>query len=661
MVLSLRSKLLFLFLILFIFIFGIFSFWAVQKEREIFQKTLQEKAKILAISLDAMIYSKEQLRDFEKLRSDIQKFMWLYPELIGISIALPSQDGLKIVVSNKFEEIGKLAEPEAILSFEERKFLTKTNFSPTKIFSAFSPIHLGGEVVGAYHIKLSLEAEEKVIAQRKREMLSAIFFGALTLYFFLYLMFEKFLISPLLKIKKGVEEISRGNLDWKIMVKSQDEIGALARGVNEMAGKLKELYQGLREKVKEATGELEKKIIELEKISEERAIASIRVSALAHDAQRKMEELERTRIALMNILEDVHEEKEKTEKERQKTLAIIENFADGLLVFDEEGKIALINPRAMIFFGVKEKEVVGKKLSELLTFSSFQSLFSLLGPELKNLYRKELKLQEDLILEVSTVPIILEEKKTWKLLILHDVTREKAIEKLKSEFVSLAAHQLRTPLSAIKWTMKMLLDGDLGQITKEQREYIEKTYRTNERLISLINDLLNVTRIEEGRYLYKLVLADIVPIVESTINLYGEEIKRKKLKLKFEKPKEALPQLKVDTEKISLVIQNLIENAVRYTLEGGEIKVCLKKKENEVEFSVKDTGIGIPKKEQPRVFTKFFRSSSAMKMDTEGTGLGLFITKNIVEAHGGKIWFESEEGKGTTFYFTLPISNDMLK
>jgi signal transduction histidine kinase len=226
---------------------------------------------------------------------------------------------------------------------------------------------------------------------------------------------------------------------------------------------------------------------------------------------------------------------------------------------------------------------------------------------------------------------------------------------MKTEFVSISAHQLRTPLSAIKWTLKMFLDGDLGKITKEQGEFLEKIYQSNERMINLINDLLNVTRIEEGRYLYNPVLADIVQICQSVIDSYKEEMEKKNLKFIFEKPKE-LPKVRVDVEKISLAIQNLLENAIRYNREGGEIEITLEEKEGKIKFSIKDTGIGIPKNQQHRVFIKFFRAPNALRMETEGSGLGLFITKNIIEAHGGKIWFESEEGKGTTFYFTLPVA-----
>jgi signal transduction histidine kinase len=226
---------------------------------------------------------------------------------------------------------------------------------------------------------------------------------------------------------------------------------------------------------------------------------------------------------------------------------------------------------------------------------------------------------------------------------------------MKTEFVSLAAHQLRTPLSAIKWTLRMLLDGDFGEITEEQRGFIEKTYGSNERMISLINDLLNVTRIEEGRYLYKPVLTQIENVVQFVINSFKEETRRKKIRLEFKKPRKKLPQVKVDVERIRLAINNILDNAIRYTPVGGKVTTFLKCGKKEIELQVQDTGVGIPEDQKERVFTKFFRGANVMRMATEGTGLGLFIAKNIIEAHDGRIWFESEKDKGSVFHFTLPI------
>ncbi len=359
----------------------------------------------------------------------------------------------------------------------------------------------------------------------------------------------------------------------------------------------------------------------------------------------------------MNILEDVERERKRVEEEKNKTLAVITHLADGLLVFDKENKLSLVNYQAEKFLNIKAGEVIGRSVLGLVSLSNFKVLADLLGPEIKGIFRKELTLDKNLIVEVSTEPMMPRGEKLGTLVVLHDISREKMVERIKTEFVSLAAHQLRTPLSAIKWTLKMLLDGDLGGITEEQRDFIEKTYQSNERMISLINDLLDVARIEEGRYLYKPAPADFGEMASIVVNYCQEEIARKKINLDFKKPKIKLPKVSVDVEKIELAIQNLLENAIKYTSSGGKIAVSLEydKDKKEITFSVKDTGVGIPQDQQSRVFTKFFRGANVMRMEVEGSGLGLFISKNIVEAHGGKIWFESKEGQGTTFYIVLPV------
>ena len=376
-------------------------------------------------------------------------------------------------------------------------------------------------------------------------------------------------------------------------------------------------------------------------------------------ATTKEEELRKSTNALLNMLEDVEEARRKVKEERDKTKLIITNFTDGLLVFNEKRELSSINPQAEDFFKIKSKEVIEKPISELANIPNLLPLVDILGKEIKGIFRKEMKIREGLNVVVSSIPIMREEEQIGTLIVLHDITREKMIERMKTEFVSLSAHQLRTPLSAIKWTLRMLLDGDLGKITEEQKDFIEKTYESNERMINLINDLLDVTRIEEGKYLYKPVFTSIEPIVQLVIDSFKKEIREKKLKFEFKKPEEKLPEVKVDAEKIRLAIQNLLENAIRYTRLGGEVMVSLKYLEGKIEFFIKDTGVGIPEDQQARVFTKFFRAANVIRMETEGSGLGLFIAKNIIEAHGGRIWFESEEGKGTTFYFSLPVKENL--
>jgi len=395
---------------------------------------------------------------------------------------------------------------------------------------------------------------------------------------------------------------------------------------------------------------------EIEELKAELAVKTKKLEELSktldEQVKERTKELEDSRKALMNILEDVQEAQKTAEEEKNKTLAVINNFADGLLVFDEEDKLSLINSQAEIFLEIEAKEVINKSFLELSNFPRIQPLAKLLMKKNKEIFRKELILKKDLILEVSTVSI----ERLGILVILHDVTREKNIERMKSDFVSLSAHQLRTPLSGIKWSLNMILKGDFGKITKEQKDILEKAYFTNERMVALIGGLLDVTKIEEGRFLYKLTKENIVKIIERVIDFLERIVQKQKIKIEFS-TEEDIPKVKIDKEKISFCIQNLIENAITYSNLQEKVTILLKydKTKNQIFFSVKDTGIGIPEEEQKKIFTKFFRGTLAIKKEPMGSGLGLFVTKNIIEAHQGKIWFESEEGKGSTFYFTLPI------
>jgi len=377
------------------------------------------------------------------------------------------------------------------------------------------------------------------------------------------------------------------------------------------------------------------------------------------NSKKAEENLRNAQAALTNILEDAEEARARAEEEKNKTRAIILNFTDGILVFNEKNRLALINPSAERLLNIKAKNIMNGSISELNNFSGLEPLTKALGTKFEEIFRKEISIKNDLILELSTVPVMVnKDKRLGTLVILHDVSRDKIIERMKSEFVSLAAHQLRTPLSAIKWTMKMLMEGDLGPISKEQREFIEKTYHSNERMIGLINDLLDLTRIEEGRYLYKPALSNFELMVEYVVNSYKEEAAKKKIKLEFKKTEGKLPSVRLDAEKIKLAIQNLIDNAVKYTPSGGLVTISLNYDKDKVELSVQDNGVGIPEDQQKRVFSKFFRGANVMRLDTEGSGLGLFITKNIIEAHGGKIWFESAKDRGSTFHFTLPVKTE---
>lgn len=233
---------------------------------------------------------------------------------------------------------------------------------------------------------------------------------------------------------------------------------------------------------------------------------------------------------------------------------------------------------------------------------------------------------------------------------------EKAeIESIESDFVSLASHQLRTPLSAVKWYVEILLKDKENTLTRKQREHLAEIYRSNERAINLVNDLLDVSRIQEGHIQLEYRPTRVEDVVEEIISNFETLLKTNKVSVDFEIINGPLPKIETDAEKLKRVLSNLLSNAIKYTPPQGKITVIVEKKPREIKISVTDSGLGIATSDQPKIFRKFFRSSKAIKFTPDGTGLGLFIAKSLIETMGGKIGFASAEGKGTTFYFSLPI------
>ena len=227
------------------------------------------------------------------------------------------------------------------------------------------------------------------------------------------------------------------------------------------------------------------------------------------------------------------------------------------------------------------------------------------------------------------------------------------LDKAKSEFISIASHQLRTPLSIIKGYISMLLEGSWGETNPEEKKHLEMVYQSNERLIKLIEDLLILSRIEAGRLEFDWQMISLEGLAESVVEELKPLADKKGLYLRYEKPAKPLPKVKADPLKIRQVIMNLIDNAIHYTEKGGAV-VRLKSEKDKVIFSIQDTGIGISQKEKATLFEKFSRGKDVSKLHTEGTGLGLYLAAKLVGAHSGRIWVESEgEGKGSMFCFEL--------
>ena len=239
-------------------------------------------------------------------------------------------------------------------------------------------------------------------------------------------------------------------------------------------------------------------------------------------------------------------------------------------------------------------------------------------------------------------------------------TRERLISQMKSEFISIAAHQLRTPLSAVKWTLKMMGDGDVGKLTPEQKEFLDRGYQVNERMIALVGDLLNVARIEEGRFGYQFQPTDFGQYLDQFLERYHFQAETKNIKLLFEKPSWKLPILMIDPTKMDLALQNLLDNAMKYSRPGGTVKVFVRMLPQHLEITIEDSGVGIPHHQMHRLFTKFFRGDNVVRMQTEGSGLGLFIVKNVIKNHGGYVRAESEENKGTKMIVPLPLSQEFV-
>lgn len=416
--------------------------------------------------------------------------------------------------------------------------------------------------------------------------------------------------------------------------------------------------------------ELDKKICQLKddenKLKEMNDVLEIRLqaktrelrenlSSLDHQIGERTRKLENSKIALMNILEDFRKQKILTEEEQKKNLAIINNFPDGLLIFDNDNKLSIINIKAKEYLGISQMDYLYHESLNAEKIPEFKNLMEIIGSDIKNVYKQELDIGNDLVIEVSVQEYSEKGIKYGKFVILHDITREKKVQSLKSEFVSIAAHQLRTPLSAIKWTLTALLDGDFGKLNDEQTKYLGKTNLSNERMINLVDDLLNLSRIEEGRYVYRTTMASMENIVNAAMKSTELRAKEKNIRISMKLDKK-LPDVVVDEEKIRLVVQNLIENAINYSKAKSSVNITVKNDadKRELVFSIKDSGIGIPEEQKDRIFTKFFRAENAVRAETVGSGLGLFIDKNIIEAHKGRIWFESSLNKGAIFSFCIP-------
>lgn len=364
--------------------------------------------------------------------------------------------------------------------------------------------------------------------------------------------------------------------------------------------------------------------------------------------------------------------KEKVESEKAKDEAIFESIGEGMVVTDEKGQILIANKAASEILGCSSAEMIGKVWESDLPKEEDAKSHPL-TPEnsvINRVLQSGKKVSGDYLyykdeihkvpVQVTCSPVFINKRLTGAVVVFRDLTKEREIDTIKNDFISLASHQLRTPLSAIRWFGEMLLKGDAGELSKEQKEFVVNISESTTRMIELVNALLNISRMEAGRVAVDPKPTSMTELVESIVTEIKPIIDNKKLKLNIVS-KDQLPKINVDPNLIRQVYMNLLSNSIKYTPSGGTVTVSLYLKGEDVCSSVQDSGYGIPANEHKKVFQKFYRGGNIIKEETEGTGLGLYLVKSIVESSNGKIWFESSEGKGTTFTFALPLAGMVAK
>lgn len=341
--------------------------------------------------------------------------------------------------------------------------------------------------------------------------------------------------------------------------------------------------------------------------------------------------------------------------------SVIYASQDAVIGTKLNGEIETWNEGAKRMYGYSDKDIIGNMFYRLLPENTQEKHKKILeqirqGKVIENFEMQHINQQGGLFdVSVSISPIKdVEELIVGIAFVVRDISRVKQLEKMRTEFISIASHQLRTPLTGIKWFSELLLGGRVGVLKKEQKEYIEQISESNQRMINLVNDLLEVSHIDEvGKFKIQKKRQDFSVLLKEIVEQARVSTDSKKIQIRLEETCKAKTVLTVDAVKIQQVLQNLLSNAIKFSHVGGVVQLTCKKEKDQLIYAIQDHGIGIPAHQQARVFEKFFRADNAVDAGA-GTGLGLYIAKSIVEAHGGKIWFESEEGKGTTFYFSLP-------
>jgi len=444
-------------------------------------------------------------------------------------------------------------------------------------------------------------------------------------------------LKPLKAINEYAHKISEGDFEHIVHITSGDELQVLGETLNIMTIRLKGLYTNLENIIKEQTNELTVEVNQLED---------------AHNQTKALlTEVESKRLLLARQAQDL-----------EKYQLAVENVSDHIVITDADGIILYANRAVEKITGFAREEIIGKKAGvqwgKLMSNELYEELWAQIKQNKKSFigeFTNKRKNGEKYIAEAKVSPILDSKGNVIFFVgIERDITKMREVDRMKSEFISLASHQLRTPLSAMKWFLEMLMAGDIGKLTPEQKEIINNINDSNERMIELVNTLLDVSRIESGKLIIDPKPTDLRMLLNGLLSELEPQLKKNNQVITVDLP-QGLQDVLLDPKLIRQVYMNYLTNAIKYSPQDTTITLKITLTKTEIISEVKNEGRGIALSEQDRIFQKFFRASNTGKQDTDGNGLGLYLVKSIVESSGGKVWFESVEGKGASFFFSIPF------
>ncbi len=368
---------------------------------------------------------------------------------------------------------------------------------------------------------------------------------------------------------------------------------------------------------------------------------------------------------LLDTLAELSSSKATLEEDRIRNQALLNSLGEGLIVIDQDGIITTINPKAAEILGVTETELLGEWFPRAVQAvdSGGRVIQTLKRPIIQALSQghavsgnSNYVCNDGSIIPVASnvAPVVVNGRPVGAIEVFRDITEEQALERAKDEFVSLASHQLRTPATAVKAILAMLVSGDFGEMTPRQKHFITKAISTNDRQLEIIEDMLHAARIDAGKMQLSLETVELVGMCNEVVREQLRDIESRKQTINIRRPSQEL-FVKADATKLRMVLENLISNAHKYTPNGGRIDIRTVVTTPTVRVEVADTGVGIKKSDLNKLFDKFSRIDNQLSAKVGGSGLGLYLVKHIINLHEGNIHVESKLGEGSTFTVELPM------